>query len=170
MPGRTHAASMVWLSAVCNVLVACVGGGAPRDEDGRLRTVSPDRPGGSILSGGDFRRTAGAEIRCSARGEDISISRALDAETTLYEVLHAISDHCGAELVLDDACRRRLERTTVFLCGEHRVRRPELFEWLTAVLSCSGVSIVPSEPEAHGAHPRWTCIVRRTAAGSGRSE
>jgi hypothetical protein len=82
----------------------------------------------------------------------------------MLELLCEIAEKSGAELVLDDACRRRLEETKVFVCGVHRVRRSELVEWLTAVLSFGDVTLVPVEAGSTGARPRWTCIDRRPEA------
>lgn len=92
----------------------------------------------------------------------VQLRRASDASASMLDLVTVIADEVDAELVLDDACRARLAEMPIFICGENRVRRSELSEWLSAVLALGDVALVPFEGEPEGGRPRWDLVDRRT--------
>ena len=147
------------------VLAACVGDRAPREEDARTLSIAADWTEMPLSSECAHCRTpCAADVRRAPVEDALVEVRGGTKQRYMLELLCEIAEEFGAELVLDDACRRRLEETKVFICGVHRVRRSELVEWLTAVLSFGDVALVPLEAGSTDARPRWACIDRRSAA------
>lgn len=160
---RTYVVAVLLLAAVGVSLLGCAGRATSEDRQAGAASAATRRAEASPLTVCSTCPLSGDGSVDPAEVGDpvVRLHRLSDSWAHMLDVVTVVAHVVGAELVLDDVCRERLAEMPVFICGEHRVRRSELREWLTAVLSLGDVALVPSEGESAGVRPRWTLVDSR---------